>query len=140
MKPNILFVQVAGMEKIRDKAMFCVGRAVFFGYLAISMVMLGSMFDLSLSFRSGAILCLIMALILLYFAQTAPARPPENTETWLLLKEELRPRNAPAREVFGRMMQEVYVHYAVIAVKAAIIFALAAGFFSLIGFRYIFEF
>lgn len=127
------------MEKIRDQAMFCVGRAVFFGYLAISMVMLGSMFDLVLFFRAGAILCVIMALILLWYVQTAATRKPEHTETWLLLDERHRPRNDHAIRIFAETLREVYAYFAGLAVKMAIMFGLASIACSALGIRYIFE-
>ena len=127
------------MEKVRDQAMLCVGRAVFFGYLAISMVMLGSMFDLVLFFRTGAILTLVMAIVLLWFAQTAPGRAPEKTETWLLLEDRYRPRNEHAMRLFFQVLQEVYVYFAMLAVKIAITLGLTSLLPSMTGIRYIFD-
>ena len=126
------------MEKVRDQAMLCVGRAVFFGYLAISMVMLGSMFDLVLFFRTGAILALDMAVVLLWFAQTAPHRAPEKTETWLLLEDRHRPHNKHAVQLFSQVMQEVYGYFAMLAIWIAIALGLASLLPPLTGLRYIF--
>jgi len=127
------------MEKVRDQAMLCVGRAVFYGYLAITMAMLGSMFDLVLFFRIGAILALVMAVVLLWFVQTAPGRAPEKTETWLLLEDRYRPQNEHAVRLFSQVLQEVYGYFAMLAVR----FAIALGFASLLppltGIRYIFN-
>ncbi len=127
------------MEKVRDQAMLCVGRAVFFGYLAISMVMLGSMFDLVLFFRTGAILTLLMAVVLLWFAQTAPSRAPEKTETWLLLEDRHRPQNEHAARVFAQVMQEIYGYFATLAIRIAIALGLASLLPQLTGIRYLFE-
>jgi len=44
------------MERIRQTAMFSVGRAVFFGGFAISIVMLSLAFDFALALKGGAIL------------------------------------------------------------------------------------
>lgn len=126
------------MEKVRDQAMLCVGRAVFFGYLAISMVMLGSMFDLVLFFRTGAILTLVMAITLLWFAQTASDRAPEKTETWLLLEDRYRPHNEHAVRLFSQVLREVYGCFAMLAIKIAIALGLASLLPALTGIRYIF--
>jgi hypothetical protein len=128
------------MEKVREQAMVCVGRAVFFGYLGISMVMLGSMFDLVLFFRTGAVLTVVLALVLLWFAQTAETRKAESTETWLLLDKKHRPQNEHAIKVFGQTMKEVYVFFATAAIWIALGLAAASILFTLLGIRYIFKF
>ena len=113
--------------------MFCVGRAVFFGAFAISIVMLSFAFDFALSLKAGAILSLIMSLILLYFVQTAPSRNPKHTETWLLLEDERKPKNAHARKAFCGVMREVYGFYAYYAVIVSIGLFVASLGLDLIG-------
>jgi hypothetical protein len=119
--------------------MFTVGRAVFFGSLAVSLIMLTFLFDMVLFFRSGAIMAFAMAAILLWFAQTAERRPPKRTETWLLLDNDRRPRNEPAIRAFCLLMREVYAHY------AKNVFGVGAGLFilsllfELLGIRSVFE-
>jgi hypothetical protein len=100
------------MDKIHKTAMFAVGRAVFFGGFAISLVMMAFAFDFLLAFRAGAILSLAMSAILLWFAQTAHNRPPEKSEVWLLLPADDKPKNDVARNIFTQVMHEVYLHYA----------------------------
>lgn len=100
------------MEKVQKTAMFAVGRAVFFGGFAISLVMMAFAFDFSLAFRAGAILSLAMSAILLWLAQTAHARPPEKSEVWLLLSAEDKPASQGARRMFLQIMHDVYLHYA----------------------------
>jgi len=128
------------MEKVREQAMICVGRAVFFGYLAISMVMLGFMFDLALSFRSGAVLTVALAVILLWFAQTAHKRPPHKTETWLVLDQKYRPQNDHTVRLFGQIMKEVYGYFATAAIWIALALALSSILFTWSGFRFMFNF
>ena len=113
------------MEKTRQLAMFTVGRAVFFGSLAVSLIMLSFLFDMVFFFRSGAILAFGMSAILLWYAQTAMRRHPRRTETWLLLENDLRPRNQHAENAFCVLMQEVYIHY------TKHVFAVGAGLFIL---------
>lgn len=100
------------MEKTRQLAMLCVGRAVFFGGLAISLIMISFAFDFALALQAGAILTLSMAAILLWFALTAERREPKRTEVWMLLADDERPRNDHAKRAFRTMMQEVHTHYA----------------------------
>jgi hypothetical protein len=113
------------MDKIQETAMLAVGRAVFFGGFAISLVMMAFAFDFALAFRAGAILSLTMSAILLWFAQTAHNRPPEKSEVWLLLPADEKPKNDAARNIFVRVMHEVYLHY------AARSFAFGAAFLAL---------
>ena len=113
------------MQEIRKTAMFAVGRAVFFGGFAISMVMLAFSFDFLLAFRAGAILSIGMAAILLWFAQTGSGRKPERLETWILLSAEARPRDEAARRQFLRVMHDVYLYYAARA------FAFGVGFLAI---------
>ena len=100
------------MEKTRQIAMICVGRAVFFGGFAISLVMISFAFDFRLALRAGAVLTLAMAAILLWFAFTAEKREPKKTEVWLVLPEDERPKNDHAKRAFRQVMHEVHVHYA----------------------------
>ena len=127
------------MEKTRELAMFTVGRAVFFGSLAVSLIMLSFLFDMVLFFRSGAIMAFGMAAILLWYAQTAGQRPPKRTETWLLLDNDLRPKNEHAVRAFSQLMREVYAHYAkhVFGVGASLF--IASLVLELLGIRAIFE-
>jgi len=99
------------MDEVRQTAMFCVGRAVLFGCLAISCVMLSFAFDGMLLFRSGEILAMLMAAILLWYAQTAQHRSPKKSETWILLPEEHRPQNEHALRAFQEIQREVYAYY-----------------------------
>lgn len=108
------------MDKIRQTAMFAIGRAVFFGGFAISIVMLAFAFDFLLAFRAGAILTLAMATILLWFAQTARNRRPEQSEVWLLLPNDDQPRDEATRRLFVQVMQDVYLFYALRAFAIAI--------------------
>ena len=110
------------MNIVRQTAMFCVGRAVLFGCLGIGCVMLSFAFDSILFFRSGAILCLTMSVILVWFAETAHKRLPKKTETWILLSEEDRPYNDHATRAFKNTLKEVYGFFAYYSVVAGVIF------------------
>ncbi|HEY6633580.1 MAG TPA: hypothetical protein VIZ90_19165 [Rhizobiaceae bacterium] len=113
------------MDEIRRVAFECIGRAVMFGSLAIGCVMIGFSFNPVSAFRSGALLTLIMALVLIWKATTAGTTNPRHTEVWLYLDEKSRPVDVAAQRVFGTVMRDVYALFA----RAA--FGVAAGFFLL---------
>ena len=123
------------MEKMREVAMLSIGRAVFFGGFAVSLVMLGFAYDFALALRAGAILTMGMALILLYFAQTAHGARPERTEAWLLLKAGDRPENDHARRVFREVLQETYLFFAGRAFIFAVTFLAISFLLRIIGFE-----
>src|SRR5690606_33161383 len=75
------------MDRIREVAIACIGRAVMFGWLAIACVMIGFSFNPVSAFRSGAVTALIMAAVLMWKAATAGRRNPRHTEVWLYLDE-----------------------------------------------------
>jgi hypothetical protein len=113
-----------GMEKIREVAVFCVGRAVFFGSLAIGCVMVGFSFNPVSAFRSGAMLTLLMAGILVWKAAAAQSQNPKRTEVWLYLDEKTRPPDAHIHFMFATVLREVYARFARIAL------CFAFGFFA----------
>lgn len=107
------------MEKVREIAVQCVGRAVMFGVLAIACVMIGFSFSPVSAFRSGAVLTLVMAAVLIWKAHAAARQNPKATEVWLYLDERSRPADAHARFVFATVMREVYGRFALVSLAAA---------------------
>lgn len=107
------------MEKIREIAVFCVGRAVFFGSLAIGCVMIGFSFSPVSAFRSGAVLTLMMAGVLLWKAMGARSQNPKRTELWLYLDEKARPPEAQAQFIVASVMRDVYAKFAQAALGVA---------------------
>ncbi|WP_157018662.1 hypothetical protein [Mesorhizobium xinjiangense] len=100
------------MDRIRQVAIICVGRAVFFGTLAIGCAMIGFAYDPVAVFRSGAHMMLLMAAVLLWKAIFAPSQNPRNTEVWLHLDEKSRPSGPQSAKVFGTILREIYGRYA----------------------------
>jgi hypothetical protein len=121
------------MNQIRQVAVECVGRAVMFGWLAIGCVMVGFSFAPVSSFRSGAVLALVMSLILLWRAMTAASRNPRHSEVWLYLDEANRPAEAHARFVFTTIMREVYGHYAKVTLWVAVGLFVASALLQVAG-------
>jgi hypothetical protein len=108
------------MDKIRETAMLCVGRAVMFATLAISLVILSFAFDPAVAMKAGGTLALILSAILVWFAQTAHRRKPKDTETWLVLTHDDRPVGDHGAKLFASIMEDVYLFFAVRAFMAAV--------------------
>ena len=121
------------MEHFSRSTGISIGRAVFFGGLAISMIMMGLAYDYALALRTGAILTLIMSAILLWFGQTAFSRRPERTEAWLLLGKEHRPQTAASVRVFQQVMQDTFYFYSLRAFAIALLFLAGALTLMLLG-------
>ncbi len=101
------------MEPIREAAHFCIGRAVGFGGLAISVVMVSCAFDFTLALRMGLVLTLAMTAILFWMFQTVGNRKPERSEVWLTLPVDERPKNDASRAVFKQIMEDTYLFYTI---------------------------
>lgn len=107
------------MLAVREAAVMCVTRAVMFGALGIVCVMVAFAFSPPASFRTGAVLTLVMSVVLLIKAHYALHQQPKHTEVWLYLDERARPRDADAVRRFGSEMRHVYGQFAAITFAAA---------------------
>ena len=123
------------MIKIREVAVFCVGRAVMFGSLAITCVMVGFSFNPVSAFRSGAVLTLIMAAILIWKAYAATGQNPKSTEVWIYLDKQARPNDAHARFVFATVMRDVYGRFGQASLAVACAFFAISMVFGMFGFE-----
>lgn len=100
------------MEKIRNTAYVCIGRAVMFGALAIMLVMLSLSFDPALALFAGALLTLVMAQILILKAFFVPWQNPKHTEVWTCLDAQSRPTDTSGLAVFITILRDVYGAFA----------------------------
>ena len=121
------------MEKIRETAFFCVGRAVMFSTLAVMLVMLSFVFDPVAALKAGGTMGLALSAILLWFAQTAHRRKPKDTETWLLLKDDARPAGEHGAKLFASVMQDVYLFFATRTFVVAVTLIAASLLLALLG-------
>ena len=121
------------MEKIRETAFFCVGRAVMFSTLAVMLVMLSFAFDPVAALKAGGTMGLALSAILLWFAQTAHRRKPKDTETWLLLKDDSRPAGEHGAKLFASVMQDVYLFFATRTFVVAVTLIAASLLLALLG-------
>lgn len=100
------------MDAIENSAYVSVGRACGFAGLAIFCVIFGLSFDPVLASRTGAGLCLGLAVVLLAYAHRAPMRNYKRTELWLILAKEQRPPAAYAQRVIGNALHGTYLWFA----------------------------
>ncbi len=122
------------MEKIQQAATISIGRAVFFTGFAITMIMFGLAYDYLLALRTGAILTLGLAVLLIWFAQNVQSKKPEHCEAWLLLSEEDRPSGEAAQRVFFTIMHDTYLFFAVRAFAIGAVMLALSIILSLLGF------
>jgi len=123
------------MEKIREVAVFCIGRAVMFGSLAITCVMVGFSFNPVSAFRAGAVLTLLMAAILIWKAYAAARQNPKSTEVWVYLDDKARPANEHSRFVFATVMRDVYARFGQASLAVACLFFAISVVFVMFGFK-----
>jgi hypothetical protein len=109
------------MEELRKLAFFTVAKGTAFGLLAIFLVMLGFSAAPGVSLRAGGFLALLMTLILIAKAWSAPRADYRRTEMWLLLPRHQRPAEAHARWAVTTVLHDAYMTF---AMRSA---ALAAG-------------
>ncbi|EHK57258.1 hypothetical protein [Allomesorhizobium alhagi] len=123
------------MDKIREVAVFCIGRAVMFGSLAITCVMVGFSFNPVSAFRAGAVLTLLMAAILIWKAYAAARQNPKSTEVWVYLDDKARPANEHSRFVFATVMRDVYARFGQASLAVACLFFAISVVFVMFGFK-----
>jgi hypothetical protein len=117
------------VDQFRDTAYMCIGRAVFFGSLAIFCTMVGCAFNPVIAFRAGAFLTLFMSATLLFKSHHAAVQNPKSTEVWLYLDKSNRPVDPASMRVFASVMRTVYGQFSWYSFIAATgFFALSLGF------------
>jgi hypothetical protein len=100
------------VDRIRTAAEISVGRAVGFGALAVGTVVIGLVFDPVLALKTGGVLTLLMAAILLLKSEQARTRPYRRTEVWLILDRQLGLPEDRAQRMVGEVLHDTYDRYA----------------------------
>ena len=100
------------MEAIENAAYVSVGRACGFAGLAVFCLVWGLSFEPVLAASTGGALCLLVALILVFYAWRAPQRSYQRTELWLILEKHKRPPAEVAQQVIGEALRETYIRFA----------------------------
>ena len=94
------------LDRIPALARLSVLRACGFAALAIVLTMAGTAHDPFQSFRIGAALTLVLALVLKYRADTYHRKSRiEESEVWIMLAPEERPTKDVARQMITKAMR-----------------------------------
>ena len=116
------------MDAIERAAFVSIARACGFAWLGIFCIAFSLSFEPPLAAFSGGVLCLIVSLILIFYAVRARRRPYKKTELWLILPKEHRPEPAVAQQIIGGVLRDTYFRFARQAVMFSVIFlALSVG-------------
>lgn len=122
-------------HRVRALAVQSVGRGCFFAALAIWCVMIGLIAEPFQSLKSGAILTMIAACVLLLKAGHVTRASYKKTEVWILLDRKIDLSPEVAQRIITVTLRDVYLRYALYAAVAAVGFWLCALLFWLSGSR-----
>lgn len=120
-------------QRVRTLAVHSVGRGCFFAALAIWCVMIGLIADPLQALKSGAILTMIVACVLLMKASHVTHVSYKKTEVWLLLGRSIELSPEVAQRVITGILREIYLRYALYAAVIGIGFWFCALAFWLAG-------
>lgn len=120
------------MSPIENAAYVSVGRACGFAGLGVLCIVLGLSFDPVLAAKAGAILCLGIAVFLVWCGWRARERPYKKTEVWLILAKGDRPADSYAQRLVGHALREAYMRFAQQIAMIAAVFAGSALFLAII--------
>lgn len=121
------------MQELETLAVLSVRRACGFGALAIATLMFGMIGTPAVAFGSGAVCCLVMALILYWKGDLALQQDHRKTELWMMLAECRRPPHEVAVVVVPRILRRIYLEHCRLALAAAGGLALPAIGFHVAG-------
>lgn len=100
------------LSRIEELANFSVARGCGFAMIAIATTMIGMSFDAHQCLKTGAVLSLLTALILMLKALRAHAKPYDATELWLMLEPAHRPPLVIAQTLVSRALKTAYYRFA----------------------------
>jgi len=122
-------------QRVRTLAVHSVGRGCFFAALAIWCVMIGLIAEPLQSLKSGAILTMMVACVLLLKAGHVTHASYKKTEVWIMLGRSIELSPEVAQRIITVALREVYLRYALYAALIGIGFWLCALLFWLFGAR-----
>lgn len=108
------------MQELESLALLSVRRACGFGALAIATLMFGLIGTPAVAFGTGAVCCLLMALILYWKSDQALRLDHRRTELWMMLAESHRPPPDVAAIVVPRILQHTYLSHCRLVLSFAV--------------------
>jgi hypothetical protein len=121
------------VQKLETLAVLSVRRACGFGALAIATLMFGLIGTPAVAFGTGAVCCLLMALILYWKSDQALRVDHRRTELWVMLAESHRPPPDVAAIVVPRILHHAYLSHCRLALTFAVGLILPAAGLHLFG-------
>ncbi|WP_374304224.1 hypothetical protein [Ferrovibrio sp.] len=113
-------------QRVRTLAIHSVGRGCFFAALAIWCVMIGLIAEPLQALKSGAILTMLVACVLLLKAGHVTRASYKKTEVWILLGRQIDLTPEVAQRIITGTLRELYLRCALYATVAAVVFWLLA--------------
>ncbi len=113
-------------QRVRTLAIHSVGRGCFFAALAIWCVMIGLIAEPLQALKSGAILAMLVACVLLLKAGHVTRASYKKTEVWILLGRQIDLTPEVAQRIITGTLRELYLRCALYAIVAAVVFWLLA--------------
>ncbi len=114
------------MQEIETLAILSVRRACGFAALAVATLMFGLIGTPAIAFGSGAVCCLLAAVILYWKGELALQTDHRRTELWVMLAQSHRPPHDVAAVVVPRILRQVYRNHCRLAAGIAAALALPA--------------
>jgi hypothetical protein len=114
------------VQELETLALLSVRRACGFGALAIATLMFGLIGTPAVAFGTGAVCCLLMALILYWKSDHALRQDHRKTELWMMLAEIHRPPHDVAAVVIPRILRRTYLDHCRLVLTLAGALALPA--------------
>jgi hypothetical protein len=99
------------VQELETLAVLSVRRACGFGALGIATLMFGLIGTPAIAFATGAVCCLVMALILYWKSDQALRLDHRKTELWMMLAESHRPPHDVAAVVVPRILRHTYLNH-----------------------------
>ncbi len=115
------------MQELEALALLSVRRACGFGALAIATLMFGLIGTPAVAFGTGAVCCLLMALILYWKSDQALRLDHRRTELWMMLAESHRPPPDVAAVVVPRILHQTYLSHCRMVLTFAVCLILPAA-------------
>ncbi len=99
-------------SRLNDLAMLSVSRACGFAGLGIFCFMVGMAGYPLVALKSGAVLLMFSAGVLVIKGQRSPVRSYKRTELWILLQPQERPHARFAQQIIGQTLRDIYLRFA----------------------------
>lgn len=100
------------LRQIEQAALLSIARGCGFAALGILTFMTGLSWDPALAMKAGGLMTFLTCAVLILKGFNARRRPYKQTELWIILPKEQRPRPEVAQQVIGNILRDVCFRFA----------------------------